>query len=83
MLQALALAERDTLIDPLTGLWNKRGLDEILDREVDRAKREGISLAVCKVLIDPNPLAADEAVKTIAETLVAQCPGRRYRRPLW
>ncbi len=70
MIKALEMAERDSMIDVPTGLWNKRGLEEILDREVERAKREGASIALCKASLDAGSIG-DEAVKKMAEKLVA------------
>lgn len=63
--------------DPLTGLFNRRYLNETLDREVSRSRREGRPLAV--VLIDVDHFkrindthghrAGDEALTTIADLL--------------
>ena len=60
--------------DPLTGLYNRRYLDETLERELSRAKRENYQL--CLVLIDLDffkkvndtygHLAGDEVLKTFA-----------------
>jgi diguanylate cyclase (GGDEF)-like protein len=57
---ALALANlrlRETLRsqairDPLTGLFNRRYLEETLDRELNRAKRTGIPIAVIMMDLD-------------------------------
>ncbi|MGE5469129.1 MAG: diguanylate cyclase [Ignavibacteria bacterium] len=38
--------------DSLTGLYNRRSLDETLDREIARAKREGHSLALVMIDVD-------------------------------
>lgn len=38
--------------DPLTGLFNRRYMEETLDREISRAKRRGCALAVSMVDID-------------------------------
>lgn len=38
--------------DPLTGLLNRRGLDEAMVREVSRAHREGLDLCVALIDID-------------------------------
>lgn len=63
--------------DGLTGMFNRRYLDEMLEREIARARREGISLAL--VMLDADHFktlndtyghrAGDEALKAIAETL--------------
>jgi diguanylate cyclase (GGDEF)-like protein len=71
-LQALART------DPLTGLLNRRGLEETLDRETARARRTGGS--VCLALIDLDRFkalndsrghaAGDAALRDIADLLV-------------
>ena len=63
--------------DPLTGLHNRRYLDETLERELARAKRESYQL--CVILIDLDffkkvndtygHLAGDEVLKTFAHLL--------------
>jgi diguanylate cyclase (GGDEF)-like protein len=63
--------------DPLTGLHNRRYLDETLPRELARAKREGYPLSVIMVDLDRfkqindtygHP-AGDEVIKALAEIL--------------
>ncbi|MCM0613680.1 GGDEF domain-containing protein [Marinobacter sediminum] len=39
-------------IDPLTGLKNRRGLDEVLDEEIQRAKRQGTGFGIIWLDID-------------------------------
>ena len=46
------LLREQTIRDALTGLYNRRYLDETLPREIARAKREGYPLAVIMVDID-------------------------------
>ncbi len=63
--------------DPLTGLYNRRYLDETLERELSRAKRDNYPL--CVILIDLDffkkvndtygHLAGDEVLKTFARLL--------------
>lgn len=63
--------------DPLTGLYNRRWLEEILDREISRAKRMNYSLALAmidldhfKVLNDAHGhLAGDVVLKALGELL--------------
>ncbi|HLV58357.1 MAG TPA: diguanylate cyclase, partial [Natronosporangium sp.] len=45
-------AQRLSLTDPLTGLWNYRYLRDVLRREVERASRFGRSLAVLALDLD-------------------------------
>lgn len=46
--------EIETTHDPLTGLWNHSSILEILHRELHRARRQGTSLAV--LMVEVNPL---------------------------
>ncbi len=63
--------------DPLTGLYNRRYLDETLDREVARARREGSPLSVVMLDVDHfkklndayGHQAGDEVLKSLAELL--------------
>jgi diguanylate cyclase (GGDEF)-like protein len=43
---------QQSIRDPLTGLFNRRYLEETLPREVSRARREGSSLAVLMIDVD-------------------------------
>lgn len=45
-------AQRLSLTDPLTGLWNYRYLEDVLRREVERASRFGHKLAVLALDLD-------------------------------
>ena len=47
-----ASLERDALIDPLTGVFNRRYLSMKLDEEVARARREGHPLATLMFDVD-------------------------------
>jgi diguanylate cyclase (GGDEF)-like protein/PAS domain S-box-containing protein len=65
--------------DGLTGLYNRRYLDEMLDREVSRARREGNPLSLVMLDIDYfkkvndtyGHQAGDEVLKVLAATLMA------------
>ena len=48
----LADLERDALLDPLTGLFNRRYLDARLGEEVARAHRHGLALSIVLMDID-------------------------------
>lgn len=49
-----------TLRDPLTGLFNRRYLEETLEREISRAARDGISIGICMADIDQFKSLNDE-----------------------
>jgi diguanylate cyclase (GGDEF)-like protein/PAS domain S-box-containing protein len=63
--------------DPMTGLYNRRYLDETLEREVARARREGNPLSVVMLDVDNfkklndsyGHQAGDEVLKALAEML--------------
>jgi diguanylate cyclase (GGDEF)-like protein/PAS domain S-box-containing protein len=65
--------------DSLTGLYNRRYLDETLDREVSRARREGNPLSLVMLDIDNfkrindtyGHQVGDEALRMLATTLLA------------
>ena len=67
--------------DPLTNLFNRRYLEETLERELARAAREDYS--VCVIMIDLDHFkrvndtygheAGDEVLKALAATLSEQC----------
>ncbi len=69
--------KEQTIRDPLTGLHNRRYLDETLPRELARAMREGYPLSLIMVDLDHfkqindtygHP-AGDEVIKALAEIL--------------
>jgi diguanylate cyclase (GGDEF)-like protein/putative nucleotidyltransferase with HDIG domain len=58
--------------DPDTGLLNRRGLRELLDAELDRARRKGSELSVVVVRIDGNrPLSGGAGDGSVVVDLVA------------
>lgn len=69
---------RQAMHDSLTGLFNRRYLDEMLDRELARAKREGPPLTVMMLDIDHfkklndtyGHQAGDEVLRALAEMLL-------------
>jgi diguanylate cyclase (GGDEF)-like protein len=70
-------AQRLSLTDSLTGLWNDRYLQVSLSREVERATRFGRPLAILKVDLDRfreindvrGPLAADAVLAEVAQRI--------------
>ena len=48
----LSLLEQETIVDPLTGVFNRRYLDRRLNEEVARARRHGLPLSVLMLDID-------------------------------
>ncbi len=80
LLDSLTTATRDKLIDPLTSIWNRRGFDELIEREVARARRGKASIAIAMVDIDAfkkindtfGHSVGDEAIK-LAASLLVEC----------
>ncbi|MDO8615240.1 MAG: diguanylate cyclase [Dehalococcoidia bacterium] len=72
-----AKLERLGVTDALTGIYNRRFLDEMLPREVSRSQRSGAPLALLMVDIDRfkrfndrhGHQAGDEALRGVAHTL--------------
>lgn len=64
--------------DPLTGLWNRRGFEPLLDQALARASRTGEAIAVLAIDVDRfKPIndelgheAGDRALQGIAEALL-------------
>jgi len=52
LLDELDTAKREALVDPLSGLWNRGGIDILFDREIERATRDEETLSVAVVDID-------------------------------
>jgi hypothetical protein len=63
--------------DPLTGLYNRRYLDDTLERELSRAKREGYPLRGCEFL---NFCARCDASGRITLPRDALCKTHHYFR---
>lgn len=78
LLHSLVESDREKRVDPLTGIWNRRGLDELFDREVARVTRENIPLTVGMADIDYfkrvndtfGHQIGDEAIKVTATLLL-------------
>lgn len=69
------LALRDTLRalsvrDPLTGLFNRRYMEETLQREVARAERSGEPLAVLQIDVDHFKCVNDEHGHDVGDTVL-------------
>jgi diguanylate cyclase (GGDEF)-like protein len=67
-----------TIRDPLTGLYNRRYMDEILEKEFQRVRRAGTALGGIMVDLDHFKIlndtlghdAGDQVLKTVAHTLI-------------
>ena len=81
LINTLEASERDRLLDPLSGLWNRRGLDEFMMRELNSAARDNAPLVIGMVDIDRfksvndayGHSVGDRAIKLAAELLTKVC----------
>ncbi len=70
---------RASRVDALTGLYNRRGLDEVMRRQCQRSARDGNALSLLLIDIDNfkkindtfGHLRGDEALKCVADALRA------------
>lgn len=77
LLEDLNEARRDSLIDPLTRTWNRKGMDVLLQRELAAAQR--MNAPVCLMLVDVDyykqvndhhgHVAGDEVLREVAQRL--------------
>ncbi len=75
---------RAAAVDPLTGLANRRAVDEKLEQEWQRARRSGLPLSLMLIDIDHFKLfndeyghpAGDDCIRTVAQALM-----KAARRP--
>ncbi len=52
LLNELDNSKREALIDPLLWIWNRRGFEEVMQREVMRARREGETVTLAAIDLD-------------------------------
>jgi diguanylate cyclase (GGDEF)-like protein len=85
-LTAIRLRERlrmQSIRDPLTGLFNRRHMEETLDREVSRAQRHGTTIGVMMIDLDHFKAfndrygheAGDDALRALGELLTQSARG--------
>jgi diguanylate cyclase (GGDEF)-like protein len=68
----LLQAERVARVDELTGLFNRRSLDELLSREMARAQRTGSRLSVVMVDIDGFRALNDRLGHVVSERILQE-----------
>jgi diguanylate cyclase (GGDEF)-like protein len=79
LLKELDQAKRASLIDPLTTVWNRRGLEQMVNVEINRARRKASESTVMLVDLDDFKLvndthghmAGDTVLKEVAQMLIA------------
>ncbi len=83
LLETQALLRKQSVRDHLTGLFNRRYLDETLDRELLRAKRNGASVGIILLDVDRFKLyndvsghaAGDAILRELANLMLANVRG--------
>jgi diguanylate cyclase (GGDEF)-like protein len=80
MRDQLSHSQTQALTDGLTGVWNRRGLDQILEKTIERAQRDQKDFSVIMADVDGlkkyndshGHLAADDVLRLVARTIAAQ-----------
>ncbi len=75
----LDTAQRDALIDTLTGIWNRRGLEELLEREISSAHIRNTPVGIFMLDIDHfkrvndthGHLVGDKVIQGISEIIAS------------
>ena len=70
LINELKEAERLALIDPLSRLWNRRGGEELLDRELEVAKRKSTSISIAMLDIDHFKKINDENGHDVGDQVI-------------
>lgn len=83
LLKSEALLREQSVRDPLTGLFNRRYMEETLERELLRASRKGLSLGI--IMLDADDFkryndtwghaAGDEALRELGRLLLGHVRG--------
>jgi diguanylate cyclase (GGDEF)-like protein len=76
----LTHSQTQALTDGLTGVWNRRGLDQILEKTIEHSKRVGKPFSIIMADVDGlkqyndlhGHLASDDALRLIAQTIAIQ-----------
>jgi diguanylate cyclase (GGDEF)-like protein len=79
LLRQLLIVERTAQLDPLTGAFNRRCLDQLLQKEISRAERKGIKVSVVVADVDNfksfntrfGHLVGDEVLSQVAKVLAS------------
>jgi diguanylate cyclase (GGDEF)-like protein len=83
LVEMLGEAQRRALLDPLTGAWNRAGMEALLDRETLRARHDKHALGVMMIDVDffkhindqYGHLAGDAVLAEVANRLRQQLRG--------
>ena len=83
--------QNQAIHDPLTGLYNRRYLEETMDRELHRARRQQTPLGVVMMDLDHfkdfndtfGHAAGDALLSAVANVITDRHSSRRYCLPVW
>ena len=78
MIRELGEARRRSMVDPLTSVWNRAGLDTILARELDSASMRGSQLSVAMLDLDYFKQVNDRYGHGVGDTVLSEV-ARRLR----
>jgi diguanylate cyclase (GGDEF)-like protein len=78
MIRELGEARRRSMVDPLTSVWNRAGLDSILARELDAASMRGSPLSIAMIDLDHFKSVNDRYGHGVGDTVLAEV-ARRLR----
>lgn len=72
----LVETRRRSMIDPLTQVWNRRGMDDLIPREIDRAHREGSPAGLMLIDLDRFKSLNDLHGHLMGDQALAEVAGR-------
>jgi diguanylate cyclase (GGDEF)-like protein len=78
MLRELGEARRRSMVDPLTSVWNRAGLDTILTRELEASAMRGSPLSLAMVDLDHFKAVNDKFGHGVGDTVLSEV-ARRLR----
>ena len=78
MIRELGEARRRSMVDPLTSVWNRAGLDTILARELDSAAMRGSQLSIAMIDLDHFKQVNDRYGHGVGDTVLGEV-ARRLR----
>ncbi len=76
LLIELGAAKRQSMIDPLTRTWNRHGIEELLAKELARARREQSSVCIMLVDIDDFSRVTGAHSQAIADAVLMETAQR-------
>ena len=78
MIRELGEARRRSMVDPLTSVWNRAGLDTILARELEASAMRGSPLSLAMVDLDHFKSVNDRYGHAVGDTVLSEV-ARRLR----